>query len=144
MFRDSSPETISGQRRSIKQLLHESARRGLDLYSGVPLDGAKVRKNLVIKFPKGLFSILTDTGPRDLGRLTFAVDVYATVATAPIATKAFSYTGQDVPCVYGVDGTTESFGKEVGFSMVKQEGSNMLHITITSEQPSKKDKDNRA
>ena len=62
-----------GKKFSVNKILDESARRGLDLWSGVPRDGTKVRKNVAINFDKGILSVLTESGPRDLAQLTFAV-----------------------------------------------------------------------
>jgi hypothetical protein len=122
---------------SVNEILDAAIQMGLDLHSGVPLDGTKVRKNVVINFPKGLLNVLTEQGPRDLARLSLCVDVHASVKVVPIPVRGFEYIDPKGPVVYGIEAQTELFSKSVIFSFHKRKDSDVLHVTI-SEGPSGK------
>lgn len=127
-----------GKTFSLNKVFDAAVQNWLDIHSRVPLDGTKVRKNVTIDFPKGMFHILTDKGPRDLARLLLSVDVHVTVVTVPVPGIGFSYTGSGAQSVYGVEATTELFGKSVVVSFLKKEGSDILHMRITKKKSTKK------
>jgi len=127
-----------GKTFSLFNILDAAVRNGLELYSGIPLDGTKVRKNVKIDLPKGTFHILTERGPRDVTRLVTSVDVNVTVVKVPVPETGFSYAGSGAQSIYGVEATTELFGKSVTVSFLKKEGSDLLYMRITKKNGNKK------
>jgi hypothetical protein len=127
-----------GKAFSLEQILDVSILKGLDIFSGVPLDGKKVRKNVVLNFSKGVFHILSEQGPRDLGQLQFAVDVNVSVEKIPVSEKGFSYSGSSTSNVYGVETATELLGQPLRYSFFKKEKSNVLHVRISKEKRDQK------
>jgi len=132
-----------GEAVSLKTILDTAVHKGLDIYSGVPLDGNKVRKSVRINFPEEVLHILTETGPRDVACVHFSVDVHVTVVKVPVSQTGFSYTGSGTQAVYGVDTTTELFGESIVVSILTKEGSDILHVTITKKNGNKKKKRQR-
>jgi hypothetical protein len=122
-----------GQGFSACQILDWAARKGLDLFTRVPDDGTKVRKQAVIQFPKGLFHVQTTSGPRDLGKLILGVDVHAEKSSTWLPEKGFSYHGTGRPATYGIETEAEVLGNELLISFHKQADSDTLIVTITKQ-----------
>jgi hypothetical protein len=115
------------------QILGAAASQGLDLFTEVPDDGTKVRKQGVIQFTKGLFYIQTTLGPRDLRKLILGVDIYAKKTLSPLPEKGFCYHGTGRPATYGIETEAEVLGKEILVSFHKQVNSIVLTMTVTKQ-----------
>ncbi|MEE9129290.1 MAG: hypothetical protein V3T84_04680 [Phycisphaerales bacterium] len=115
------------------QMLDAAVRKGLDLFTGVPDDGTKVRKQAAIKFEKGLCHVQTARGPRDLGKLVLGVDVHATNSSSSLPEKGFCYHGSGRPATYGIETEAEVLGNDILVSFHKQTDSDVLVVTITRQ-----------
>ena len=73
------------------QLLDAAIRKGLNIFQDVPIDGTKIRKQLIVNFAKGLFWIQTIAGPRD--KLIIGVDVHGEVRRPQRPIRIFATTG---------------------------------------------------
>jgi Restriction endonuclease len=117
---------------SVNSIFIEAIRRGLDLYSEVPLDGTKFRKNVAITFAKGVFNVLTEQGLRDLARLILSMDVYISARqTIPVPKAGFSYTGPH-GTVDVIEAKTELFGNPVIVSFYKAKDSDIQRFAVTT------------
>jgi hypothetical protein len=125
---------LDGKGFRVGQILDAAIRKGLDVFADVPDNGAKVRKQAIIKFSKGLFSVQTEAGPRDLGKLILEVDVHATKRSAPLPDKGFCYHGTGRAAAYGIESETDILGKRILVSFHKQVGSEVLTLTITKQE----------
>lgn len=116
---------------NIGEIVDLATRAGLDVHSGVPEDGSKVRKQAEIKFPKGLFWVHTASGPRDLAILNVGLDVHSQNTVCQVPNKGFSYSGTGRPAVNGVETSGEVLGNKLLFSFHKAVGSDVMSVTIT-------------
>ena len=102
------------------QILDAAVRKKLPLFAGVPDDGTKVRKQVIVKFGKGLFRVQTVAGFRDLGKLMLGVDVDATKSFSPLPDKGFCYHGTGRPATYGIESEVEVLGNAILISFHRQ------------------------
>lgn len=118
-------------------ILDAAVRKGLALFSGVPDDGTRVRKQVIIQFARHLFRVRTEAGFRDLGKLILGVDVYAEKSSSPLPDSGFSYHGTGRPATYGIETRTGVLGNAVLVSFFKQADSDVLAVTITQQKDTK-------
>jgi Restriction endonuclease len=120
-----------GRRLSVDKILDIAFAAGLDFFSDIPKDAGTVHKKAVINFAEGSLGILTENGQQDVSRITLGVDVTTLVEVSPIGNMGFSYSGPEMPTVQGIESHAVMWGESVTTSLVKQDGSDVVHITVT-------------
>ena len=126
----------NGKALSINDMLPHLQRRTPHLFDDIPVDGTKVRRNMRIVLPRGLIHFLTTDGPRDVYKLLLGFDYYAErVETPATDARTFVYSDGEKPLVYGSEALTELYGQPLTLSVHKEVGSEMLHLTISKNEP---------
>jgi hypothetical protein len=115
------------------QILDGAIRKGLTIFTDIPDDGTKVRKQAIINFANGLFRIQTEAGTRDLSKLILGISVYANNVSSSLPNKAYCYHGNGRPAVYGIESEANVLGNAILVSVHKQADSDVLDVMITRQ-----------
>lgn len=117
----------------IDNILDSAIAAGLDIFSNIPFSEGIISRRVVINFEKGAIHILSDKGTRDIRRIAVDVDIQVIIEVSPIDDMGFVCTDYDRVSVFGIESYTEFGGQPLTVSIIKQEGVDVVHISVTKK-----------